>query len=351
MQIKQSVCWPFNLNCLMDTITHVVLGACIGEVIAGRQLGKKALLLGALAQNIPDIDFLASFWMPTTQDLLAHRGITHSFLFLFITSPLLAWLSVKVFTRDQFSTRQWLLFWSLQVFIHIFIDAFNVYGTGWFEPFSHYRVSFNTMYVADPLFSIWPAIVMIALIILSKTSSKRLPWSKVALALSAVYLITGIIFKLNINKQVTESLARSGKSEKRFFATPTPLNNLLWYIVVQNDSGFDIGYRSILDHKPGIDYHFTASNPNLIDSTINKTDLSDLQQFSDGFYTIGKRNDSVVFNVLRFGEIQGWTSHPGGFVFYYYLQYPANNKLIVQRGRVAGWNKMNLTLFINRILE
>ena len=29
-----------------------------------------------------------------------------------------------------------------------FIDAFNNYGVGWFEPFSHERISFNAIYVA-----------------------------------------------------------------------------------------------------------------------------------------------------------------------------------------------------------
>src|SRR5580698_6314940 len=100
----------------MDTLTHIVLGACIGEAIAGKQLGKKALLLGALAQNIPDIDIVASFWLPTTSDLLAHRGFTHSFLFVLLVSPLLAWMS-GTFKGSGMSFGRWLLFWGLQIFI------------------------------------------------------------------------------------------------------------------------------------------------------------------------------------------------------------------------------------------
>src|SRR5579872_3901458 len=142
----------------MDTLTHIVLGACIGESIAGKQLGKKALLVGAIAQSVPDVDFAASFWLPTSSELLAHRGFTHSFLFVVIFAPLLALASKYLFRGSNVRWSRWLLFWGLQIFIHDFIDAFNAYGTGWFEPFSHYRVSFNTIYVADPLFSLWPAI-------------------------------------------------------------------------------------------------------------------------------------------------------------------------------------------------
>jgi membrane-bound metal-dependent hydrolase YbcI (DUF457 family) len=63
----------------MDSITHIVLGACVGEVLMDRKAGKKAILWGALAQSIPDIDFINGAWMPLTKELIAHRGITHSF--------------------------------------------------------------------------------------------------------------------------------------------------------------------------------------------------------------------------------------------------------------------------------
>jgi hypothetical protein len=42
----------------MDSITHIAVGACIGEVFAGKKIGKKAMWLGAAANSLPDIDFL-----------------------------------------------------------------------------------------------------------------------------------------------------------------------------------------------------------------------------------------------------------------------------------------------------
>ena len=65
----------------MDSLTHIALGACVGEAFFGRKIGRKAMLWGALAQSIPDVDFLAAFWLNTTDNLLAHRGFTHSILF------------------------------------------------------------------------------------------------------------------------------------------------------------------------------------------------------------------------------------------------------------------------------
>ena len=333
----------------MDTLTHIVLGACIGEAIAGNQLGKKALLLGALAQNIPDIDIVASFWLPTTADLLAHRGFTHSILFALLLSPLLAWFSVRVSLASGMSLRRWLFFWGLQVFIHIFIDAFNVYGTGWFEPFSHYRVSFNTLFVADPLLSIWPLIALLVLLVIRKNNPKRKLLALLALSLSSVYLLMSITFKLIIDNRVAQNLRNNKATYSRFFTTPTPLNILLWYIVVQKGSGYSTGYSSILDSKREINYYYSPRNESLLSMPCDTTDRNNLLRFSQGYYTTELRHDSLVFNDLRFGEILGWEQEHPQPVFYYYLQYPGSNKLIVQRGRFAGWDKAAIKRFIWRI--
>jgi inner membrane protein len=58
----------------MDSLTHIALGACTGQLILGRQFGKRAMLLGAVAQSVPDVDFIAALWMSPSGNLLAHRG-------------------------------------------------------------------------------------------------------------------------------------------------------------------------------------------------------------------------------------------------------------------------------------
>lgn len=333
----------------MDTVTHIVLGACIGEAIAGKQLGKKALFMGAIAQSLPDIDFVTSFWMDTAENLLAHRGFTHSFLFLIIITPLLAWLSGKIFRNSDMTMKHWSLLWGVEIFIHIFIDAFNAYGTGWFEPFSHYRVSFNTMFVADPLFTIWPAIGFAVLLILHRNSGNRKRWTNMALILCTAYLLLGIIFKLAVEDKVKRDLADKGIVSGKHFTTPTPLNNLLWYIVAESDSGYSIGYWSVLDKPDSIDFHFAYRNDSLLREATDKHTLDYLLRFSEGYYAVQKWHDTLVFNDLRFGEILGWAERNPKFVFYYFPEYPKANDLIVQRGRFAGWDKGNIMAFARRI--
>ncbi len=333
----------------MDTFTHIVLGACIGEAIAGKQLGKKALVIGALAQNIPDIDILASFSLPVSADVLAHRGFTHSILFAILVTPILAWCSVKLFRQNEISFRKWALFWALQILIHIFIDAFNAYGTGWFEPFSHYRVSFNTMFVADPLFTLWPALAMAALLILKVTSKKRMSWVKAGLGLSGLYLVAGIGFKLFIDNAVHREIRDKCIAAEGYFTTPTPLNNLLWYVVVKTDSGYNTGYRSVFDSRSNIDLYYVRRNDSLLKPDAGQKDVGQLLRFSRGYYTVDKWHDTLVFNDLYFGEMLGWTGSQPRFVFHYFLTQPSGNKLIVQRGRFAGWNKVTLTAFFRRM--
>ena len=82
-----------------------------------------------------------------------------------------------------------------------------------------------------------------------------------------------------------------------------------------------------------------ARNDSLLDQVQHKDDLVHLLKFSQGYYTIEQWGDTLVWNDLRFGQQIGWKNRDARFAFYYFLQYPDDNKLIVQRGRFAGWNK------------
>ncbi|MCW3122192.1 MAG: Protein of unknown function transrane [Flavipsychrobacter sp.] len=333
----------------MDSLTHIVVGACVGELIAGKKLGKKAMLLGAIGNSIPDIDVVASFWLPITKDLLAHRGFTHSILFALLVSPLLAWLCTKLFKKVQMSFNIWMLFWFVEILLHLFIDSLNAYGTGLFEPFSHYRVSFNTMFVADPLFTIWPIIAFITLLILRSGNNKRVVVARGALVLSGMYMLAGIVFKLSVDAAVVKDLKEKNIAVSSYFTTPTPLNNLLWYVVAQNDSGYYIGYRSVFDRKRTIEYHYTYRNDQLLRAHEQDADLGRLIRFSKGYYTADQWHDTLVFNDMRFGEIAGWEEPHPRFIFYYFLKQPSANDLLVQRGRFAKWDKRLFASFINRI--
>ena len=47
----------------MDSLTHIVIGMIEGELIVGKKLGKKAMLIGAIANSLPDIDVVTSLFV------------------------------------------------------------------------------------------------------------------------------------------------------------------------------------------------------------------------------------------------------------------------------------------------
>lgn len=333
----------------MDSLTHIALGACMGEGFAGKKLGKKAMLWGAVAQSLPDIDFVASAWMKTSDEVLAHRGFTHSILFCFLAAPLLALIAQKWHRSAGISFRKWWFFFLIAILIHILIDAFNNYGVGWWEPFSHTRISFNAVYVADPFLSLWPVISLLLLLILHSNKPRRRFWWRSGLFVPAFYLLYTLYNKKEIDSELKVALQKQHISYTRYFSTPAPLQNWLWFVVAGTDSGYQVGYRSLFDKKETIDFHYFKRNDSLSHEVQDQQALHQLKRFSQGFYTLEKWQDTLVINDLRFGQIIGWEDPHEHFVFHYFIDHPEANGVVVQRGRFAKWDREVFERFLKRI--
>ena len=334
----------------MDSITHIAFGAIVGEAIAGKRLGKRAMFLGAIAQSLPDIDFVASFWLSATDNVLVHRGFTHSFLFGVLATVVLAAGSERWHRARAVPLWTWLLFWGSEIFLHLLLDACNAYGIGWFEPFSDVRFSFHILFVADPFFSAPLGIALAALMILdSKKTFARRVWIYTALTISAAYFLYALNNKIRVDKATRAALKSRQIEAERFFSTPTPLNSWLWYIVAETDSGFHAAYRSSLDEKPEMSFNYFPQRDELLAGMNDRRDVQQLKEFSQGYYTVEIRTDTLIFNDLRFGQIAGWADPDGKFVFHYYLNYPEANLMVIQRGRFSNWNEKTFRSMVRRM--
>ncbi|MGN6439577.1 MAG: metal-dependent hydrolase [Agriterribacter sp.] len=332
----------------MDSLTHVVLGGCIGQVIAGKTLGRKAVWLGIVGQSIPDIDFVAGLWMDESDHILAHRGFTHSIVFGLLATFALAWFFNKVFHMHGLRLRKYIWLFAINIFVHVLLDTCNAYGTAFFQPFSDMRFSFHLLFVADPLFSIAPFFAFCWLL-LSRYKwnvKKKIAWA--GLSVSALYIVVASFNKWSVTKTLRAQLENEKIYAAQQIVTPTLFNTVLWYIVLVQDDGCQVGYRSIFDTSPHIEFKFFPRRDSLVKEASNKDAARDLIKFAEGAYTFELWHDTLVMNTLRFGQV-GWQDSSNRFAFYYYLNKPEGNKLVIQRGRFEGMDRKGWERFWRRI--
>ncbi|TKK70351.1 metal-dependent hydrolase [Ilyomonas limi] len=335
----------------MDSITHMALGACIGEAVLYKRLGKKALAVGATAQSLPDIDVLASLWLKPPENLLAHRGITHSLLFGLVAAILLSIVVKRMLRSKEIKFSTLFLFCCFQLWLHDVLDTCNAYGTGLFEPFTHQRFSFHLLYVGDAFFSVSLIVAFVVLaFFLKRNKQQRTRWLWIGLLPACCYLIFAIFNKVLVKQQVVKSLQAKHILYKSTIITPTPFNTLLWYIVAATDSGYVVGYRSVFDRDSSlIPFTYYPKNEALLQQVDVKVNVKGLLHFADKYYTVEKVNDTLIFDVLRFGQVLGWQDAKAPFAFQYFLNPSYDNTLVVQRGRFIGWNRKTIINMYERI--
>lgn len=317
----------------MDSLTHVVLGAAIGEAILGKKIGRKAMLWGAIADTIPDLDVFASPCFSDAQQLLVHRGFTHSFLFIAIMSPLLGWLFSKWRKKDGVQMKEWTFLFFCGLMSHVLLDSLTAYGTGWFEPFSNYRVSFNTIFVADIFYTL-PFLVCVLIALIAKNNSeKRIQWNKAGLWISCLYLLFTIINKMHVQSVIEKQLQEKNITVSNVVTTPTPLNNFLWMSYSQDATGYWFGYHSVFDKTKNIDFYHVMRKDSLLKPYEGDKSIELLKRFSKGDYIMSRNDSSVFFNDIRFGQMGGWNGPDSAFVFSFRLNKNADNSAALNRSR------------------
>ena len=142
----------------MEPITHFLTGACLGR--AG--LNRKTALATAtvtLAAEAPDLDVLANF-KGRVFGFAHHRGFTHSFLGLILTSALVVGVMYLIWrlrgrkTRNPKLPPRWGLLFAfayLAGLSHLLLDFTNNYGLRPFWPFSEKWYSWDIVFIVEPI--------------------------------------------------------------------------------------------------------------------------------------------------------------------------------------------------------
>ena len=88
----------------MDTPTQALLGAVVGQAFFARKLGRRALLWGAVAGVVPDLDLFPAELLSPWGEFLYHRGPTHSLFFGLAAGPVFGYLVWKAHARKRLRT-------------------------------------------------------------------------------------------------------------------------------------------------------------------------------------------------------------------------------------------------------
>lgn len=294
----------------MDSLTQIVLGAACGEAVLGKKIGNKALLFGAIGGTIPDLDvFVGSLLYGNEIDaMLFHRGFMHSVLFSVLAAFLLGWLVHKLYNSGKrlhtTTQKDWtkLFFWSL--FTHPILDCFTPYGTQLFAPFSNYRVAFNNIAVADPLYTAPFLICLIILMFFNRKSNRRRLWLKLGIGISSFYMLLTIFNKIYVDNVFENSLSDKGISYSRYSTQPAILNNVLWYGIAETEEAYQVGFYSLFDASNRFsDWQTIPKTRALTKAEYN--DIRDLAWFSNDYFNVElTAEDNYLYKDLRYPLVE-----------------------------------------------
>lgn len=309
----------------MDSLTQIVLGAAVGEAVLGKKVGNKAMLWGAIAGTIPDLDvFIKYFTDPITTTEL-HRGISHSLFFSIVMAPILGWLVSQLYQKkNEASVKNWswLFFWALVT--HPILDAHTTWGTQFFWPFD-YRLAFKNIFVADPLYTVPFLIFTLIALFHKRDNPRRRKFNNIGLIVSTSYMALTFVFKGVGHYHFLEAMDDQKIDYVEMDSKPTPLNTLLWNSQIETETGFRVGYYSFFDTKAITFSTEFPKNHHLIEAYKDQKVIKQLIKISVGWYFIEEIEGELFFVDTRFGQMGFGNDAP--FVYRYALHIDENGQV------------------------
>lgn len=265
----------------MDTATHIVMGvgltalATQDPAMAGSFVATATtLVIGSL---IPDGDTVLKLKDNATY-ISNHRGITHSIPFT-ILWPLLIALFIFTFFKNVDITHIWL--WAqLAVFLHVFVDIFNSYGTQALRPITNKWIQLSVINTFDPIiFVIW--CIGIALWIIGLH-----PYAVFfpLIGVLVIYYIIRFRMQAIIKKRALQQIQQEHQPVKVFVA-PT-MKFFEWRVAIQTES---------------YDYVGRSFSRNIVFS-----DKSKRHPFPSNDLMYYVKNDKNIKTFLNFSSIYRW---------------------------------------------
>ena len=234
----------------MDPFSQAALGAVVGQAVGHARLGYRAAAIGALAGALPDVDVLFSLNGDYFDQLVTHRGITHSLFFAPAAGPLLAFVVWKLEARrrghDPDERRRlaaWTWVVTLALLSHPLLDYLTPYGTQLLLPFSNARFAVNAMPIIDPAYTLMLFLGLAVAGWIYRAAASRI--ALVTLALSCSYLAYGGYLNVAAEREAVRQLRAAGVAGAEVAAFPTVLQVHYRRVVARTAHDDRVGFISM----------------------------------------------------------------------------------------------------------
>ena len=283
----------------MDPITQGAFGASLSLSFSKKKHILLAGIMGFLSGMAPDLDVFIRSQTDPLLFLEYHRQFTHSLIFIPVGGLICAVLFYYLFARrQQLSFKTTYLYCTLGYASHGILDSCTSYGTQLFWPFSNTRVSFDTISIIDPLFSV-PLIIFLLLAVLRKNPH----YAQMGIVWFLVIQLIGVIQNHRASEAGLQLAQQLGHHPIRLEAKPTFGNSLLWKVIYETNEGFySHGVRAGIDivTYPGElipKLNIERDLPWLDPESQQAKDIERFSWFSQGFVSIDPHNPRRIFDV------------------------------------------------------
>lgn len=266
----------------------------------GKKVGNKALLWGAIAGTLPDLDVFFPFADPVSA-FTYHRSVSHSVFVLTLLTPLLTTLILRIHSATREHRKGWFMLVFLALTTHPLLDCFTVYGTqiGW--PLYTTPVTWSTLFIIDPLYTL-PLLLGVIGALMMRRKHPRGHWlNALGLLLSTAYLLFTIGVKIHVSSVIRSSLDDQNIQATRYLSTPAPLNTMLWRAIAMEEDGYFQGFYSLFDPEPKMHFERFPSDPTLLDPIRTTASVERLTWFTKGLYSVRSDNEAIILSDLRMG--------------------------------------------------
>jgi len=248
----------------MDPLTQGVLGAAVGQVVAGRQIGKAAMALGFVGGLLPDIDVYLVADNSSIDYWRYHRGITHSLFFGPISGAGFALICHGIWRWrgwSEMSFARWYALWVLAFVTHPLLDAVTHWGTKLLTPLSEERFGISAIAVIDPVYTTILAAGLIWAIFAGARTGRARSIVTAALLFSTAYIGFGWLQNIRAEHLARADLASQNLPHGEVVAYTTMFLPWLRRCVATNGEGHWVGFVSTLAPQP-IRWIKVKSDPN-----------------------------------------------------------------------------------------